>query len=112
MVSVSAVARHRLFGAFSFSTLLASAATVALGLQPVPAAARGFFDRFESDPPRSELERRQLRRRALSRGRHVDRAQARYRRARTTTPRTIQPIMQSSPAVAREATIRAKTTLR
>ena len=27
---------------------------MALGLQPTPAAARGFFDWFESDPPRSE----------------------------------------------------------
>jgi lipoprotein-anchoring transpeptidase ErfK/SrfK len=54
MVSVSAVARRRLFGACSFSTLLAAVATVALGLQPTPAAARGFFDWFESDPPRSE----------------------------------------------------------
>ncbi len=54
MVSVSASARRRIFGACSFSALLASVATVALGLQPTPAAARGFFDWFESAQPRAE----------------------------------------------------------
>lgn len=54
MVSISALARRRIFCACSFSALLAAVATVALGLQPTPAAARGFFDWFESDPPRSE----------------------------------------------------------
>lgn len=54
MVRVSAVGRHHLRRASFSGAFAALIASAALGFQPTPAAARGFFDLFESGYRRAE----------------------------------------------------------